>query len=87
MPRVSNRTKSSRNASSIEILPLLREFVDNCVPAFENLPAEWKEIDIRSFSNEKVSGNSKLKQSNMLYVPCIITMASKRETNMLSGKN
>jgi len=53
MPRVSNRTKSSRNASSIEILPLLREFVDNCVPAFENLPAEWKEIDIRSFSNEK----------------------------------
>ncbi|HOL87202.1 MAG TPA: DEAD/DEAH box helicase family protein [Defluviitoga tunisiensis] len=50
------KTKSSRsvkNTNGLNIYPLLKSFIDEKVPMFEELPYDWRNVDLESFSSTK----------------------------------
>ncbi|AMW32396.1 Type III restriction enzyme, res subunit [Fervidobacterium changbaicum] len=53
MPASVTRRKTRNRNDEVKITPLLREFIDEYAPSYEELPREWKDIDIEGFSKEK----------------------------------
>ncbi|MGJ8454325.1 DEAD/DEAH box helicase family protein [Pseudothermotoga sp. U03pept] len=53
MPASVTRRKTKNRNDEVKITPLLREFIDEYAPSYEELSREWKDIDIEGFSKEK----------------------------------
>jgi len=51
MPAIAGTRKRNRNSDS-SIYPLLNEFINEKVPSFDALPEEWKNVDLKAFSDD-----------------------------------